>query len=332
MASFLSVCCLVFFGSCQSPSEIRGVKATQAEVEATVSSVNAGTVKAEHMAELAFGAVGKVQKLQVKFGDQVTKGQLLATLENEDLASSYRTAEQELKRHQALLSAKAISTQEFDQVRKVYDISKIAFENTLIHAPFDGLIAEMNLEVGQLSQITAVVPKPLLRIVDTAPRYVEAQIDEADLGKIKPGLAARIKILAERNDPFNATVRKVIPYISSVREQDRTAQIELDVDGEETLLPVGASADVEIIIDRVADALAIPTRTLLGRGRDHYVFALRDGKVKRTSVEVGLYNYDRAQILSGLESGTVVLFPTEAIELKDGLSINLQLLPWPLSK
>lgn len=317
----ISFLCLALSACGKSP-ELRTVAASKQTVTATVSSVNSGTVRAERVAELAFGAVGRVKALNVHVGDVVKTGQVLAELENDDLISMLSTAQKELVRRTQLRAAHAVAESDLELIRREVRMTQVAYDKSRIVAPYDGLIAELNLEVGQLSQITAVVPRPLMKIVDLDPRYVRAEIDEADLGRVKVGQAARVKILALSREPFPAVVRKVVPYISTIREQDRTAEIELTVDSGSTFLPAGASADVEVIVDTRNDVLAVPTRTILGRGSQRHVFVLQNGRVYKRPVEVGIFNYDLSEIRSGLSVGDEVVMPAEGVELEDGMRVK----------
>lgn len=321
----------IFIGlvSCGSSPTVKSAKASLSSVEATVSSVNSGTVKAEQVAELAFGAMGRVKKLNIKLGDSVETNNILAELENDDMKSALVTAEKELKRQQSLISANISSKTNLDLATQNFEMAKAQYERSLIRAPFSGIIAELNLEEGQLSQTTAVMPLPPMKIVDTAPRYINAQIDEVDLSKVTSGLDARIKILAVRKEPFKGKVRKVIPYISTIREQDRTSQIELNIMDEGILLPVGASADVEIITDYKEGVLSVPARTILGRGEEKFVFLNKNGKATKTLIKIGIRNYDVAEIVSGLSVGDEVIFPNDLFEITEGMSIKTETVKWP---
>ncbi|MFO0007718.1 MAG: biotin/lipoyl-binding protein, partial [bacterium] len=93
--------CSVFSG-CKPPPEVSVVAVTRASVEETVTGVNSGTVKAEQLAELAFGAVGRVRELNVKLGDRVPQGMILAQIENADLRSRLDVAAEELQRAKTL--------------------------------------------------------------------------------------------------------------------------------------------------------------------------------------------------------------------------------------
>jgi HlyD family secretion protein len=291
-------------------------------VEETVAGVNSGTVKAEQLAELAFGAVGRVREVNVHIGDRVPKGAVLAQIENGDLLSRLAVAEEELARAKTLQQSQAASRSNVIQAQGNYDAAVTAYEKSLIRAPFEGIVAEKNLEVGQLSQITAVMPLAPLRLIDTQPRYVTVEIDEVDMPKVKLGLAARVKVLAVRREPFKATVRKVIPFVSSIREQDRTSEVELDVESEGILLPAGASADVEIVTATKNDVVIVPSRTLFGRGSGRYVFTLNRSRLTKVPVTVGLTGFNVSEIVSGLAPDESVVMPAEKIELRDGLEVS----------
>ena len=323
-ANFVRLVCVtttLFFAGCRSKPEVPGVTVSRGSVEATVTGVNSGTVKAEQIAELAFGAVGRVSEVNVHLGQQVKVGEVLAEIENGDLRSRLSVAAEELDRAKRLSQSQAASRSNVIQAQGTYDTAVTAYERSLIRAPFDGIVAEQNLEVGQLSQITAVIPLAPIRLVDVQPRYVRVEIDEVDLPKIKVGLPARIKILAVRREPFGAVVRKVVPYVSSIREQDRTAEIELTVDSEGLLLPAGASADVDVVTATKSSVLTVASKAVLGRGQDRYVYRLEGGRVAKAPVTLGLSGYNVTEILSGLSEGDQVALPSEKIELKDGLAV-----------
>jgi HlyD family secretion protein len=324
----LTVLILSLLG-CSKATEVNGFAAVTTRVEATVSSVTSGSVDAEHEVELAFGTVGRVSVLNVKLGSAVKKGDILAELENLDLRQALTKANSDLARARALLRSKVLASSESEEALKVQELAHANYEKSLIRAPFDGVVAEINLEVGQLSQITAVIPLALIRLVDLEPRFVKAEIDEVDMPKVTLGLPARIKILAVRREPFNGTVRKLVPFVSAAREQDRTSPIELTLNTEGALLPVGASADVEILTDTRHDVLAVPSRAVFGRGGNRYVFKLTGSTATKTSIEIGLSNYDRTEIKSGLQNGDIVLTPRGSDEIVDGGMVKEIRQPWP---
>lgn len=309
--------------SCSKVPLVKSGKAARSNVEATVTSVNSGVVKSEKIAELAFGAVGRVRKLNVKLGDIVEKDFVIAEIENEDMLSALSTATRELDRQRALMSKGLSSQTLIDQAQSNLQLAQNAHEKTLIRAPFRGLIAELNLEVGQLSQITTELRQALVRLVDLEPRFIRAEIDEVDMPRVRAEQNARIKVLAVRKEPFNGVVRKIVPFVSSIREQDRTSEIELNIESDQ-LLPVGASADVEIVVERKESVLAVPLRSIFNSGGKKYVYKFENGKARKTEVELGISNFDVAEIKSGVQDGEIVLIPTDTVELEDGLKVQIE--------
>lgn len=320
----LAVTLLSLVIGCKKVSEVRVASIKLGEVEAVVVGVNSGTVKAEQVAELAFGAVGRVKRVAVSLGSSVNTGDILAEIENDDLHSQLEVAREELARAQRLEKNRAASRSTVIQAQGIFDSARIAYNKSLIVAPFDGLIVERNLEVGQLSQITAVIPAPALRIVDTKPRYILVDIDEVDSSKIALGQKARIKILAVRREPFSGVVRKVVPFVSSVREQDRTTAVELTIDSEGFLLPVGASADVEIITEQRKDVLVAPSQAVLGRGGTRHVFVVDSNQLEKRQVQVGISGFEATEIVQGLQLKDSIAMPSDKFELKDTMSVEIQ--------
>ncbi|MBL7662553.1 efflux RND transporter periplasmic adaptor subunit [bacterium] len=319
------ICLLSILTACTTPPVVKVARVKRATIAETVSSITSGTIEAEQSAELSFGAVGRVKTLNTRIGNLVKRGEILAELENDDLKSQLLITNQELARHENLFKIKAISESALQTIRMQRDLAKGAYEKSQIIAPFDGLIAELNLEVGQLSQITAVIPKPLIRIVDTLPRYVQAEIDEVDISKVKVGMPAKVTILATRREPFEASVRKVINYVTSAKEQDRTSQIELDLAADrQELIPAGASADVEVVIQIHENALVVPVRALLGRANQRYLYILQDSKAQRREVKTGIVNYEYAEILVGLSESDTVIVPSEKDEISDQVTVSVK--------
>ncbi len=311
-------CCV----ACGKKAEVSVVAVSRGPIEATVSGVTSGTIKAEQVAELAFGAVGRVKEVDAQVGATVKAGAILAQIENDDLKSKLDVADEELVRAKTLQKSQAASRSNVIQAQGNYDAARVAYEKSIIRAPFDGIVVERNVEAGQLSQITAVIPLAPFRLVDTAPRYVDVEIDEVDLPKVRVGMLARVKVLAVRREPFKATVRKVIPFVSSVREQDRTSEVELTVESEGILLPAGASADVEIVVETKRDAVIVPVKAVLGRGSDRYVYTLDGSLLRKTRVQAGITSFTATEIVSGVAPGVEVVMPSEKVELHEGLVVT----------
>lgn len=321
------------FSACQKPVEIKGAVVQKTLVESTVTTVSSGTVEAHQEAVLSFSGTGRVEKVFVRLGDLVKRGQKIASLENRDVQAILDQVERDYGTSQKLFSEGLISKAALDESKKSYAVAKSNFDRTEMLSPFDGQISELNLQIGETpTAIAAVGQKPAVRIVDLKPRLIRGQIDEIDLPKVKVGAPARIRIQSVQAKAIDAVVAKVIPYISTSKEQERTAQVELRPVDEKLMLPAGASADIEILVASKADAVAVPTRAIFGTSGKRYVYQVKDDKLQKVEVESGLGNYEAMEVLKGLALGDVVALPAESVEFREGLKIKLTRLPWPSSK
>lgn len=321
---------IVFFG-CSKKPQLKAVHVALTSVESSVTTTSTGTVVASQQAVLGFGTSGRVAQIFVKAGDAVKKRQLLAELDNRELKAVFEDADRELKRAQQLLQAGLISKAGFDQASKNHEIARANLERTRINAPFDGIITEMNLQVGEMSQTSVnLTAKAPMRIVDQQPRLIQGDIDEIDMSKVRIGIPARIRVPAVGSNWFSAVVHRVVPYVSTAKEQDRTSEIELKItDPEKALIPVGASAEIEMITEKKDQTLALPTRVVLGRIGERHVFRHQQGKLEKVSVKTGIGNYERTEIVSGLKQGDEVVYPPEDFELREGLTVKVELQSWP---
>ena len=313
---------------CSRAVPLKVVAATRIPVESTLSTTSSGTVDAQQQAILGFTAMGRIAQVTVVLGAKVKAGQTLARLDNTDLLAISRDAATENHRNEELFASGLISRTAMDEAKRNVEVARVNLSKTVIVAPFDGIVTELNLQVGELSQSSTAGKAPI-RLIDLKPRVIKGEIDEIDLAKVKMGSPARIKIMAVRAEPFAAVVTRVVPFVSTTKEQDRTSQIELKITEPDSAIPVGASADVEVVVDIKPNALAVPTRAVLGTGDGRYLYAVRDGKLVKTQIKAGAGNYDRLEILSGIEAGTEVALPADNVELKDGLKVTTEKTPWP---
>ena len=326
----------LMLASCAKPVTLKAVQAARTRVESTVNTTSSGTVEADQQAVLGFSTTGRVSRVRVRPGDRVKKGQTLAELENADLQTISRDASTELGRTRELFAAGLVSKAALDEATKASEVARANLGRAVIQAPFDGLITEVNLEVGELPSAAngAAGGKAPIRIVDLKPRLIRGSVDEVDLAQIKAGASARVKIPAVRAEPFAAEVTRVVPYVSTIKEQDRTSQVEFKITAQEIManplsLPVGASADVEIIVNARESATAIPTRALLGPAGKRFAYIADEGVARKVELKTGISNYDRTEILEGIGAGTLVLLPPDDIELRDGMRIQPEKQPWP---
>ncbi|HXV36824.1 MAG TPA: efflux RND transporter periplasmic adaptor subunit [Myxococcota bacterium] len=188
-----------------------------------------------------------------------------------------------------------------------------------IYAPFSGVIAEVDAEIGEW-----VTPQPqgIIDLINRDSLYVSAPMDEIDSGRIQLGFPVRVTVDSRPGDVFMGKVTRIAPYVLDIEAQNRTVEIEVELDDPEvasSLLP-GTSADVEVILQTLHDVLRIPTTALF---QDVRVFVVEDDVLVERVVETGLRNWDYVEIRSGLEPGEIVVTSLDRVEVEAGQVVEI---------
>ncbi len=200
-------------------------------------------------------------------------------------------------------------------------VARENLERTLMHAPFDGTIAQVNGELGEYVTPSppGIATLPVVDLIDTSCLYISAPIDEVDAPAVKVGLRARISLDAFPGESFDGRVRRIAPYVLEVEKQARTVNVEADFSNpaDSTRLLPGYSADLEIILQTRDDVLYIPTEALLENQRV-LVFDPDSKTLQSRKVEIGLSNWKSTEITAGLKEGERVVLSVDRKGVEPG--------------
>ena len=194
-------------------------------------------------------------------------------------------------------------------------VARASLERSEIRAPFAGVVAEVNGELGEYVTPSppGIATLPVVDLVESGCLYVSAPIDEVDAPAVRRGQRARVTLDAFRERAFGGTVRRVAPYVQEFEKQARTVEIEVELDPDqlEGLLP-GYTADVEVLLERRDGVLRIPAAAL---GEEDRVLRYRpgDGTLEEVALQVGLRNWQFAEVRGGLTRGDRVALPDEGV-------------------
>jgi HlyD family secretion protein len=242
----------------------------------------------------------------------------LSRLAEDELVSPERLEQAENLRDVSAAACDRADAQ-VGQAEAALGLARVDLEKTVLRAPFDGIVAELDTELGEW--ITPSPPglpiPPVIDLIDPGAIYVSAQLDEVDVGRVRPDLPVRVTMDPYPDASFEGRVIRVAPYVQDLEEQNRTFEVEVELEDREfarTLLP-GSSADIEVILDARERVLRIPSGALIEGGR---VLVLRKGRLEAVPVEIGLRNYAYAEVLGGLEEGAPVVVSLDRIEVREG--------------
>jgi HlyD family secretion protein len=196
-------------------------------------------------------------------------------------------------------------------------LARTELEKMLIRAPFDGIVAEVEIEVGEWTTPSppALPVPPVVDLLDPSSVYISAPMDEVDSARIHEGQPARITVDSYRDQHFDGGVMRIAPYVLDLEAQNRTVEIEVAIEAPPQNLLPGTSADVEIILDTRESVLRIPTSALMGGDR---VLVFAEGSLEERQLELGLRNWDYTEVIAGLDAGELVVTSLDRAEVKAG--------------
>ena len=204
-------------------------------------------------------------------------------------------------------------------------VAEAAVQRTLIKAPFDGTVAEVNAELGEF--VTPSPPGiptlPPIDLLDLSCLTVSAPIDEVDAATIRPGMRACVSLDAFKDKRCSGVVTRVAPYVLEKEKQARTVEVEVTLKEAKDLaeLMPGYSADIEVSIDHKASALRLPAEAIMENNRVLLIDA--EGVLHERTFIPGLANWNYTEVVSGLQSGDQVVLSIGQEGVKDGAMVRV---------
>lgn len=275
-----------------------------------------GTVEENNETALSFSVTGNVQYIYVKPGDHVKTGQLIASLEKTTISSSYQAAKaarnqaedaykrmKELHDKGSLPEMQWIETQsKLQQAQSMEEIALKNLKDCQLYAPYDGIIAEKNIEVGQ-----NVAPGvPVGKLVSVNELKVKIAVPETEIANINKQQKAIIKIPALNNQNFNGIVtEKGI----AANPLSRSYEVKIKIlDKNNDLMP-GMVADVTLKTSQQEKSLyIIPYHIVqLDEHNNSFVWINNNGKAQKRNIICGEFTSNGVVVLSGLNENDEII-------------------------
>ena len=276
---------------------------------------------------------GILNTLNVIAGQNVSKGQLLGTIDDGGLSQQLAQMETQMalakttfERQKRLWDQKIGSEIQYLQAQtnmisqqKAVSQMKAQLAKTRIVAPFSGVIDELITEKGQV-----VGPgQGLMRIVNLNNMFVSTAVPESYIGKLKVGTVVNV-YLTSLGKTYAGKIRQVA---SNINPNNRSFGIEVSIPNAENLLRPNQVAKLKIIDYTNANAVVVPSNVIQVDGNgDQFVFeatSIKDktGIAKKVIVKVGKTSENFTEILGGLEPKTVVV--SDGVNtVSDGMKLN----------
>lgn len=282
---------------------------------------------------------GLLQELFVAEGDPVKRGQPLARMDDGDLQdrvmelranllsaeAEQRRAESELKRNEPLYRQGAISLDDMSRFRAEAEVRRMAVraarerveqrlverDELIVRAPFDGVISQRYADPGAFvtptTTASATAGATSSSIVELSEGLeVVAKVPESDIGRLKLGLPASVRVDAFPDRRFRARVRQIAPR--AVKTNNVTSfEVELQLLDPAPELRIGMTADIDFQTGTLQARTLVPTVAIVTEdGRPGVLLVGKGQEPTFQPVELGASSGKNTQILTGLENGTRV--------------------------
>ncbi len=255
---------------------------------------------------MAPSSPGRVEKIYVEEGDRVSKGDDLFLMDRTQLLQlklQLASLEKDLSRLDTLLSTGSVKQQQYDQMKTQYDVtrSNVEFmeENTLMKAPFSGIITGKYFENGELytgAPSTAAGKAAVVTLMQVNPLKVNVAISEQYYPLIKTGMKAEVKADVYDDELFTGRVIRKAPTVDAA---SRTFIAEIELPNRNDLLKPGMFARVSLDLGEVETFVAPASAVLTQEGTNlRYIFVSSNGVARRIEVTIGKRFDDMLEIVS----------------------------------
>lgn len=254
---------------------------------------------------------------QARLADDLAKQRIVAEDQREAAASRVRIAEAELAQQQADLA-----------------FAEAQLQNTVIRAPFGGVVVKKMAEVGE-----SVAPIPpgvnistssgaIVALADLQTLEVEADVAEANVAKVQNGQPAEVTVEAIPDRRYKAVLRQVIPTADRTKATvmvkvtilDKDKDLKPEMSAKVTFLEPEKQRQPEAAAEPV---VLVPRAAVVSRGGKPAVFLVRDGKAQERGVVLGTERQGQVIVVEGLSGGeTIVAKPGDA--LADGAAVRVK--------
>lgn len=298
-----------------------------------LSVVTTGQVRSDGVALLKSETTGPISAVLVKPGQTVKQGQVLVTVDPRELDLAVTRAQADLEDAKlrlldnivpdSIVSGKAVTGERLrsaeiraglDKARASLDEAKLRRERASVTAPFDGVIDEVKVAVGErLAQ-----GQDIARVVDLKNIRVEASVLEHDLPFIKIGGDALITSAAMPDEPLRGKVAAILPLVDSATRAGRAV---IRATGNGKLRP-GMYADVRLEATRLPNRTIVPAAAVIERDGRPLVFVVKGGRAQWVYIFPGRTNGLETEVLPDSASGQIPVVKGDTVLVEGHLTLT----------
>lgn len=242
--------------------------------------------------------------------------------QNYEVALVTRDAKGEMRRKLDLLEAEcAVHRAALRQAEADVALARITLERCTVRAPYAGVVSRRHAVRGE----TVAPGQPLVTLIDPDAVYLNALIDEVDIGRVEVGSSCEISLDAFPERPLAGRVIRVSPVVTGFANQTKTFAVRA-VPLVPSSLPMkpGQSCDLRIHVETAERALVVPVAAMHEKAGRRFVYAVTDGRLARREIAVGRTNWTEVEVTDGLAEGDLVVASLDTKGLVAGSRVEVE--------
>ena len=308
----------------QKAAPVVSVITAQAE---DVDVTNTFTANIEPYAtnNIASQTAGRISSIRTEVGQKVRKGQLLATMDDVNLAKTrmqYVNDSTELARLTELYNIGAVAQADYDMAKLALNITKKTYynlaENTYLRSPINGVVTARNYDKGDMYSMA----QPIFVVEQIQPVKMLVNVSESLFTQVHKGMEFDITVDAYPEEVFKGTVNLLYPTINAATH---TFPVEVICQNADERLRPGMFARVTANFGTNHNVVVPDVSVVKQQGSgEHFIYVLNaDNTVTYTKVELGRRLGSRYEILSGINEGDKIVTEGQ-VRLKNGVNVTVK--------
>ena len=304
-----------FFSKNEEPRQQGSLVAVQrGNIYRIVSAT--GFLSSQGSQEVKFSKQGRIKEILVQEGDYVKEGQTLAKLEDDKERLSLLQAENALKEAESelesakLSSPKSVVEKKERQLRErklELQLKRKELEDTLLKAPFSGMVSKIYVEKGEIVSGEAVsASRAILRLIDTSRLFAEVAVDEVDIAQLRLGQRTEVTVDAYPDEIFSGKVVHIAPE-TTTSQGLVVVEVKIELEKADPRLKPGFTASADIITDEAKSVLVLPVEAVSETERGSFVMVSKEDGPTRREVTLGVSDGTNVEIKRGLEESEMIL-------------------------
>jgi RND family efflux transporter MFP subunit len=283
---------------------------------------------AEDQVKVLSEAEGRVQRLLVEEGDEVSKGQVLAILVQDEariarskIEHKASNAKAALERAEGTRQQGLISAEAYDKLKMEYEVAsqEVAeaeweLAKTVIRAPFSAVVTERFITLGQHLH----PGDELFTVADYNPLVARIYLPERDVIELEEGREVRIALAAKPDLSFTGRIRQIAPVVDTATG---TVKVTIEAVQPPASVRPGAFVSIGIVREQHPTALLLPRESVIRELRAAHVFVSEDDVAIKKAVTLGIEEGDLVEVLTGVAAGDKVVVAGQGA-LDDGQKIK----------